>query len=44
MTKSYDTEKIKIALVNSNLIKTHKDLYWELWAVITRYEVEVLHE
>ena len=38
-----DIDKIKTALENSNLIKTHKDLYWKLWTVITEYEVEVLN-
>ncbi len=38
-----DIDKIKTAMENSNLIKTHKDLYWKLWTVITEYEVEVLN-
>jgi len=38
-----DIDKIKTALENGNLMTTHKDLYWKLWAVITEYEVEVLN-
>ena len=35
-----DIDKIKDALDNSNLMNTHKDLYWKLWKLISNYEFE----
>ena len=38
-----DIEKIKDALDNSNLINTNKQLYWDLWSVLSKYIVEELN-